>query len=138
MRVDRTTRTCQARIQNHLNDSKQEDRLEEHPTVAAESQGGSLEAGTSLPEVSLAPSDRCLRKKGLLHLFEYHFHRPRNAGTILTPSHNSRIRKLQANWSYQWPGDPPFSLAHCFSFLFSFLCFSFLRCLQPYLPQLGE
>lgn len=46
-----------------LDDSKQEDGLEEHLPVAAESQGGSLEAGSSLPEVSLAPSDRCLRKK---------------------------------------------------------------------------
>lgn len=49
--------------QHCLDDSKQEDGLEEHPTVTAESQGGSLEAGSSLPEVSLAPSDRCLRKK---------------------------------------------------------------------------
>lgn len=66
MRVDRTTRTCQARSSERhcLDDSNQEDGLEEHLTVAAESQGVSLEAGSSLPEVSLAPSGRCLRKKG--------------------------------------------------------------------------
>lgn len=71
VRVARTTRTCQARSsQRHcLDDSEQEDGLEEYLTVAAESQGVSLEAGSSLPKVSLAPSDRCVGKKKDCHTY---------------------------------------------------------------------